>query len=815
MQDTRPTHRPHSVNQATQASSAGYTTFANSKLWELQRQYFAQKGLDAWADGEVPLYVTSNPCMAKAYAQVVLGFWRDLKAQGKAVSQPLYIIELGAGAGRFAYHFLQQFFPAFDAIRDPGDKVCYVMTEFSTNTVSQWRQRLRSKLHPYVVQGRLDFAVFDGETDGQLELQHQQICLTSNSLELPPVVIANSVFDGLRQDLFFLDKDQLYEGWVQFETNEKNIPDQPFAGLKLTYQKRRILAPQYPNHHWNQLIESYAKRLPPCALVFPSYTLNTMERLSQLHRGNLLLLSADRASLELKELSSQQKPDLAYHNNFSVSVNYHSLIHLIEAQGGRCWTGPISDGLAILAACWRSTYIGETEETTVAWRETAYAAQQALQGFNPNDFYRIKQALETEAQYLSPEQMLAFLRLSQWDTKVFYLMYPYIYDFLAQLPAPAQQEWYRALNEVWRFHMPIGEDYDLAFDLGSLAAELNRWSAARDWFLQSLEHLNPAQHQAQNLCSIYFNLGIAHWQLAAYSKAESYLLDALNLELATPAATYWSKGQASIGEADESSTENSETESSVHENDENEDDIDDEGSDSSKLPPHRVRQQLADLQLWQAKCQKLLGAQTLHLPATTHDNHKALFASLLGPHQAQALYRLQRDPELCQLARVECLQSTRHAQEWLELEQSEYKHILAIFHPDFGLVGVAALECPSRALDPAGSRSARFYYWIGRDYQHHGFGVQAMQLLHQLAHIKGVQHLFSEVDQNNMASQRALAKLGYQRLDFKVIGEPPGYRYHHFGSAFSKLALYNTLNKLLDELGNSASLAPFPSQELA
>jgi hypothetical protein len=143
----------------------------------MQRRYFRQTGLDAWALGHVPHYVTSHPAMAKAYAEVALGFWRDLKARDMLSSQPLYIIELGAGSGRFAYHFLLQFIALFDAIRDPEDKVCYVMTDFSTDTVSQWRQRLHTELSPFVEQGRLDFAVWDAETDSQLELQSQGICL--------------------------------------------------------------------------------------------------------------------------------------------------------------------------------------------------------------------------------------------------------------------------------------------------------------------------------------------------------------------------------------------------------------------------------------------------------------------------------------------------------------------------------------------------------------------------------------------------------------------------------------------------------------
>lgn len=813
---------PHQINQSALTLET-HTTFVHSPLWKMQRDYYEQKGLAAWSEAQVPHYITNNPSMAKAYADVVLGFWRDLKSQKKLTNQPLYIIEIGAGARRFAYHFLLQFFDTFDAIRNPEDKVCYVMTDFASKTVSQWQHPLPQKLKSFVEQGRLDFAVFDAEADTQLHLQQQNVSLTPQSLQMPPVVIANYVFSGLRQDLFFLDNERIYEGWLALTPRDKEVEtennsDHPFRGLQLDYQKRRITALPYANPHWNSLIEGFAKRLPPCALLFPIYALDAIARLGNLHGGNLLLLSADRSTHELKSLARQQEPDIARHSSFSLPVNYHAIASVIQHQGGNCWTSAQSDDLAIFAACWQPSKLAESN----SWRETELAAKQALHQFNPSDFYRIKQTLETEAEYLNPEQMLAFLRLSHWDTKIFYLMFAYIYDDLAQLPAQQQHEWYLGLAEVWRHHLPIGEDYDLAYDLALLAAELNRWPPAIYLFLQSLENSN------QNQSAVYFNLGIAHWQLAAHSKAESYLVKALALaetEL-TPKTTDQTQvideqiSEEIIAEhIAEDIDSNEEDDSDYHdEQDDDEFDKDDEESEEqtdadSQAPT--ISEQLAELRAWQAQCQTILDAQTLQLPATTPANPKALYASLLGPHQALALYRLQRDPELAKLAGVECLRSSEHAREWIQQEQSDHKHVLAILHPDFGLIGVAALECPPQALQPGGSRSGRFYYWIGEEFQWQGYGTQAMRLLHQLASKIGVLHIFSTVDKTNIASQRALAKLGYQRLPFDIIGERPGYRYHHFGQALSETELYPVLAQLLTELNTGIALAPLAQAEPA
>src|SRR5512133_2789896 len=76
---------------------------AQSSLWRLQRRYFDEAGIAAWSAGDVPLYVTSNPFIARTYAQTVAAFVRDgMTAQTIDPSQPLYVLELGAGSGRFA-----------------------------------------------------------------------------------------------------------------------------------------------------------------------------------------------------------------------------------------------------------------------------------------------------------------------------------------------------------------------------------------------------------------------------------------------------------------------------------------------------------------------------------------------------------------------------------------------------------------------------------------------------------------------------------------------------------------------------------------
>src|ERR1700730_17397503 len=75
---------------------------AQSMVWRIQRTFYDDQGIAAWS--RVPQSITTSPIIARAYARVVLGFLRDLRSSLDP-AQPVYVVELGAGSGRFADRF--------------------------------------------------------------------------------------------------------------------------------------------------------------------------------------------------------------------------------------------------------------------------------------------------------------------------------------------------------------------------------------------------------------------------------------------------------------------------------------------------------------------------------------------------------------------------------------------------------------------------------------------------------------------------------------------------------------------------------------
>ncbi|CAN0366718.1 unnamed protein product [Pylaiella littoralis] len=80
-----------------------------SIMWKLQREYYTAHHVQCWEKMVVPCFVTSNSFIARAYARVLVGFMRDwFLFSGKADrSEPLLILEVGAGHGKFSCLVLQ------------------------------------------------------------------------------------------------------------------------------------------------------------------------------------------------------------------------------------------------------------------------------------------------------------------------------------------------------------------------------------------------------------------------------------------------------------------------------------------------------------------------------------------------------------------------------------------------------------------------------------------------------------------------------------------------------------------------------------
>jgi hypothetical protein len=134
---------------------------SQSLIWRRQQEFYVQRGLKAWTEDNVPQFITNNPFIAEIYARIVFNFLCECIELGRKESQPLSpqnplrILELGAGPGKFSYLFLRHLTTLLRAKNILPETVRYCMTDCSQALIQSWRTN--SYLAEFAGCGMLEF----------------------------------------------------------------------------------------------------------------------------------------------------------------------------------------------------------------------------------------------------------------------------------------------------------------------------------------------------------------------------------------------------------------------------------------------------------------------------------------------------------------------------------------------------------------------------------------------------------------------------------------------------------------------------------
>jgi len=489
---------------------------SRSLLWRLQRNYFEQHGIDAWSSGTVPHHITSSPYIADAYARVVMGFLRDWTTLD--CSQPVHIVELGSGAGRFAYSFLKKFLSLQRNSVLKSIPIRYVMTDFTESNIEHWR------VHPYLVplieEGVLDFARFDLESDVQLELLESGDVLATGTLRNPLIVISNYVFDSTPQDAFVAADDKLFELLITLTTQEHELdPADPdiLLRIEISADENPINGNYYEDPKWNRILLDYKKRLSNASFLFPTSALDCIKNLHRLSDGRMLLLSGDRGYSRDEELNlGRGTPALALHGSFSMMVDYQIIGEYCRQLGARVLhPARASHHLNVSAFMF--------DDVPCDFIETRYAYAEAIEKFGPDDFFILKEPFARMYEALTLDQILAFLRLSCWDHKRFRESLPALKAHLPEMGELQKRQLHEGILKVWDSYLPIGEESDLAFELGTFLLEMEFHEEAVEFLQRSVDLYGLAPGTA-------YNIAVCCYSLNQLDQALDYVDQALNLD---------------------------------------------------------------------------------------------------------------------------------------------------------------------------------------------------------------------------------------------------------------------------------------------
>jgi hypothetical protein len=442
-------------------------------VWELQRAYYEREAIEAFA--QVPHQIVDNPYVATAFARVILGFWRDGARADLDASEPLYVIEVGAGAGRFAHGCVRELAERSAAVPLELPELVYVMTDLGEATLDEWAA------NPALEDPRIDFARYDAVAGGPLRLRRRGAVLERAAN--PVVLIANYVFDSLPADAFAVGADGTLEECLV------SVSGADVESMRLTYTRRPAEADGDPDV--DALLAHYAEKLRDTVVTIPRAALECIRRARELAGGRLLVLSADKAFSTEEELLYRREPDVSRHGgSFSLMVNFHALGAYARSAGGEAWNGgDRHEAVDVLALAFGAA----------PHAETGLAYAEAIDAFSPDDLFKLAEGLERAAGDLSVGEIVALLRLSGWDAFTLLGVTEALVEKVGDADAAAQEDLRTALFEVYERHYAVPGDEDLPFAIGRLMYEMGDYEDALEFFEDSIEQYGAHSATEHNI----------------------------------------------------------------------------------------------------------------------------------------------------------------------------------------------------------------------------------------------------------------------------------------------------------------------------
>lgn len=385
--------------------------FSESLLWKLQLNAYKHSGPRAWK-------ITNNPYIARAYAWQAIAAIRDWGSQLDPQS-PLYILEVGAGAGRFSYLFLKE----LKKLLPVEQKICLVISDNVDNYLQFWLKH--PKLKPFIEDGSIDFANYDPtrQTDCTLVLSGERL----KDLANPLIAITNYFYAALPNDLFRYVEGELYEGYPVLTsssvTKEELIANpKVMKDVEVMFAAKRIdELPRYPNDHgFDEVLEIFRDCLPDeTPFLLPIAAFRTIRNLKTLSANRLFIISGDKGFHTPEELEKNcdHRPIVTDLGDVNVDVNVYALKLFTQKLEGKIEhypRPPRTDYRDILFNHWTIAFNKPGTQS----RDQFYSL--FSEGFTPMECHKlIDKALSGEDTF-TIDHVLSLFQLSHYDPQLLY-----------------------------------------------------------------------------------------------------------------------------------------------------------------------------------------------------------------------------------------------------------------------------------------------------------------------------------------------------------------------------------------------------------
>lgn len=488
------------------------TPFEESIIWQINRSYYEEAGLSAWSNGVVPHNLTSNASVGKTYAALILGFLKDITAK-ECSNEVVYIIELGSGHGRLAYHILRQLdkMIALEKMKLPN--YCYVLTDIVESNLSFFEQH--PQLQGYFDSGRLDVAYFDGVQSQELPLRKKGFIIKHHSLNTPIIAIANYFFDSLPNQLYAIKEGKAHASGLTIDSFELEGEVSNAVLLKNLKTTIHVSTDAYVNEESpfiTDLLNEYCSALKESYVLIPRLAMQCIDTLRGLSKQGLMLISMDKGYADIKDLEARPIPEIIRHGSFSLYVNFHALEKYCYSTGGKTIFSSFSD-YSMQLGCF--LFVNNAEDYTA----TKEAYEHYINDFGPDDYNGIKKMVYRLVKQLSLRELITVIRLGYYDSTLFLKLLPFVRLQLKTLNNVDRRRLSQTLTKVNQNFFDINETPNVSFEIAGLFYDLAYYQESLDIYNKQIDHFGQT-------ADVYYNKALCYYQLRMDKEFSAIVIEA-------------------------------------------------------------------------------------------------------------------------------------------------------------------------------------------------------------------------------------------------------------------------------------------------
>lgn len=433
----------------------------------------------------------------------------------------MYIVEIGAGHGKLTFLLLRKLLDMKEFWPHDG---CFkvVMTDFTEHNVNFWNTH--APLQKFFDAGLLDMAQFgtfhfaaagsklrrrltdtsvfaptDAVTDRELRLVRSKEVLDRSTVVNPIVVVSNYIFDTLKNDAFRVAEGELQQALCTvISSKAEPEPTHPdvISRIRCHWDYRPVTPESvYEDPHLRNVLRYYVSAGRDASILVPLGGIQMIDTIAHIANGRMMLLAGDKAYNHEEELLGLRHPHVAIHGSFSLMVNFHAVRLYVESRGGFARQTPHMDGFKC-----SSFVLGSAEAECPEYR---YAWMDAMQTFGPDNFSTLQRCIKDETPAPTLKNALAVLRLSGYDSDIFYKFKQVLYDKAPYASEKQQGDIRRDVGLMYANYYPLQKTKDIAFEVGRLFMTLKLYDEAVHYFEDS--QLYCGEHHVS-----WYNMGICY-----------------------------------------------------------------------------------------------------------------------------------------------------------------------------------------------------------------------------------------------------------------------------------------------------------------